>query len=239
MTGNQLKIIALVTMTIDHIGVLIFPQVVLLRVIGRLSYPIFAYMIAEGCYYTHSKKRYFIGIFLLALLCQVVYWFAMGSLEQTILTSFMLGMLVVFAMQYAQDKDIIVGALVVTASVFLALFVCFGLPALFDLERFGYAIDYGFPGAMLPAICYIPRICCEGSSERTRKVVTLFFLAGGLVLVSWGMRDVMHGVQWFSLATVVLLAFYNGKRGKWRMKYLFYVYYPLHLVVIYGISLLV
>ena len=67
MTGNQLKILALVTMTIDHVGVVLLPQYLVLRIIGRLTYPIFAYMIAEGCFYTHSKRRYLGGIFALAL----------------------------------------------------------------------------------------------------------------------------------------------------------------------------
>ena len=57
MTGNQLKIIALIAMTIDHVGLILLPQVELLRIIGRLSFPIFAYMIAEGCFFTHDKKR--------------------------------------------------------------------------------------------------------------------------------------------------------------------------------------
>ena len=48
-TGNQLKIIALVTMTCDHVGMQIFPQLIWLRIIGRLAFPIYAYMIAEGC----------------------------------------------------------------------------------------------------------------------------------------------------------------------------------------------
>lgn len=48
LSGNQLKIIAMITMLIDHIGVNLFPSVTILRVIGRLSFPIFAYMIAEG-----------------------------------------------------------------------------------------------------------------------------------------------------------------------------------------------
>ena len=56
LTGNQLKLIALVTMTIDHIGMQLFPRVRLLRIIGRLAFPIFAYMIAEGCRYTRNRR---------------------------------------------------------------------------------------------------------------------------------------------------------------------------------------
>lgn len=57
LSGNQLKIIAMITMLIDHIGVNLFPSVTIMRVIGRLSFPIFAYMIAEGCRYTRDRKK--------------------------------------------------------------------------------------------------------------------------------------------------------------------------------------
>ena len=59
MTGNQLKIVALLAMTCDHVGKLLLPQVEILQIFGRLAFPIFAYMIAEGCVHTKSKKKYF------------------------------------------------------------------------------------------------------------------------------------------------------------------------------------
>jgi len=59
LTKNQLKILAMVCMTIDHIGAAFFPQAVWLRVIGRLAFPLFSYCIAEGCRYTRNKARYF------------------------------------------------------------------------------------------------------------------------------------------------------------------------------------
>ena len=48
LTSNQLKLLALVTMTVDHVGVQLFPRVLWLRMVGRLALPIYAYMIAEG-----------------------------------------------------------------------------------------------------------------------------------------------------------------------------------------------
>ena len=58
LSGNQLKIIALIAMTIDHIGLQFLPHVTILRIIGRLAFPIFAYMIAEGCLHTRNRRRY-------------------------------------------------------------------------------------------------------------------------------------------------------------------------------------
>ena len=62
LTGNQLKIFALIAMTLDHIGLELLPQYPFLRIIGRLAFPLFAYMIAEGCRYTKNRTRYLLCI---------------------------------------------------------------------------------------------------------------------------------------------------------------------------------
>ena len=62
LNGNVLKIIAAILMVIDHIGFTFFPSVMILRYIGRLAMPVFAFMIAEGCRYTKDKLRYFLTI---------------------------------------------------------------------------------------------------------------------------------------------------------------------------------
>ena len=75
LTGNALKIIAAASMTLDHIGVILFPQVEILRILGRLALPIFAFMIAEGCKYTRNRRKYFGMVFGLGTVCLVVYYF--------------------------------------------------------------------------------------------------------------------------------------------------------------------
>lgn len=72
MNATTLKIIGMIAMTIDHIGYFLFPQSVGFRVIGRIAYPIFAYMIAEGCRYTRNKARYFLSIFCIGCVCSLV-----------------------------------------------------------------------------------------------------------------------------------------------------------------------
>ena len=57
LNNNQLKILAIVIMTIDHVGMEIMPQFRILRIIGRLAFPIFAFMIAEGCHHTKNRKN--------------------------------------------------------------------------------------------------------------------------------------------------------------------------------------
>ena len=88
LNGNQLKIVALLAMTCDHIGKQLLPQNEILQIVGRLAFPIFAYMIAEGCVHTKSKKKYFFSMFGLASVCQIAYFYAMGSLYQCVLVTF-------------------------------------------------------------------------------------------------------------------------------------------------------
>ena len=236
MTGNQLKILALITMTIDHIGVVLLPQYLILRVIGRLTYPIFAYMIAEGCFYTRDKKRYLGGIFALGLVCQLGFLVAMGSLEQSILTSFTLAIITIYALQLADRRRDAVGVLALAGALVLDAFVALALPML--LAGTGFSIDYGFWGILLPVFCYAPRVFCKKALDSKRLRLMLACATFGIVLVCVQMNAWLGGIQWFSLFATVPLACYNGRRGTWNLKYLFYIYYPAHLVAIWGIALL-
>ena len=119
LSGNQLKIIALIAMTCDHVGMQLLPQFGFLRIIGRLAMPIFAYMIAEGCRYTRSCRKYLCRMLLLALACQVVYFVALGSLYQCILVTFSLSAGLIFSLDNTRTRRD-------TASELLALGVLIG-----------------------------------------------------------------------------------------------------------------
>ena len=222
LTGNQLKLIALVTMTIDHVGMMLFPRVRFLRAIGRIAFPIFAYMIAEGCQHTRNRKKYLLSMVSFAALCQVVYFFAMGSLSMSIFVTFSLSIGMICLTDYAHSGGRFGKALLAVA-YFGLFFVCYmAHDVLFPKSDF--SIMYGFFGVLLPVFAHLG----------ARKQKQLQYFTAGLVLMNltWG------GIQWYSMAAIPLIALYNGKRGKYRMKYLFYVYYPLHLVVIHFLKIL-
>lgn len=67
LSGNALKIIACVSMLVDHIGMILFPDVVALRIVGRLAIPLFAFTFAEGCYYSHKRSARFALILILGV----------------------------------------------------------------------------------------------------------------------------------------------------------------------------
>lgn len=215
LSGNALKILAMIFMTCDHVAVELLPDWDFLRIFGRLAMPIYAYMIAEGCRFTHDRKKYLWRLSSLALLCQVVYFFAVGSLYQCILVTFSLSVCLIWALETSPKSW---GLLVFLASAFL----CEGLPVL--LKGTDFAVDYGIVGVCLPSLVYF---------GRTREEKLLGFTLGLVLLaLQYG------GIQWFGLGAVPLLMLYSGERGKLSIGRLFYFYYPAHLVVIYGLSLL-
>ena len=86
-TSESLKIVALICMLIDHAGEILFPQCDILRSIGRVSFPLYAFLLAQGCKHTHSMERYLLGLGIFALISEIPYDLAFGNsinfLDQT------------------------------------------------------------------------------------------------------------------------------------------------------------
>ena len=217
LTGNQLKIIAMIAMTCDHVGVQLFPNLLWLRIIGRLAMPIYAYMIAEGCRHTRDRKKYLLRLLGMSVLCQAVYLVAMGSLYQCILITFSLSVMLISLMDTLEKDKCGKNWAGLFAGTVLAVFLCTVLPDL--LSHTDYEVDYGIEGVLLPVLIY-------GAGTRGLLV--------GLALVA--LR--YGGVQWLAFLAVPLLLAYNGQRGTAKIGKLFYWYYPVHLVAIYGIGFL-
>lgn len=221
LTGNQLKFLAMLTMTIDHIGFILLPQYLILRIIGRLSMPIYAFMIAEGCRYTKNRAKYLLTMIAMAVLCQAVTFVATGSLYQCILVTFSLSISLIYLLDNAVRKRSVVVAVAAAAGLGAAYFLAEILPGL--LPGTDFDIDYGFVGIILPIFPFI------GKTKWQKLVLTAIALVG-LSLSS-------HWVQWFGLAALIPLALYSGKRGRASLKYLFYIFYPAHIAILYLINM--
>lgn len=224
LNNNQLKIIAMISMLIDHIGLMFFPKIKILRYIGRLAFPIFAYMIAEGCRYTRNRKKYLITIAGMALVFQVVYFVFMNSIYQGILVNFSLAISTIFAIESFIKNKKIINRIFMALILFGIGFVYFALPVL--LRKYGFAIDYGILGLFIPlAVYFIPK--------KLWRLILISFLLVFMALVSGQIK------YWFSLLTIPLFFLYNGTRGNKKLKYMFYIFYPLHLVILYAIAYLI
>ena len=223
LNGNHLKLIGALSMLLDHAGILLFPRVELLRILGRLAYPIFAFMIAEGCRYTKNKLRYFLCVFGLGTACQLVYLFVGGDAYLNILLTFSCSILLIYALQAsytaAQQKNRALWSVV----------FCAGFMGVYGLSRI-LTVDYGFWGIMTPVFAAFS----QGKGKTGSKLPVLM-LAAGLVLLG---AD-LGGIQHYALLAVPVLLLYNGQRGKANLKYFFYIFYPVHLAVLQGIAWLV
>ncbi len=226
ISQNQLKMIALLSMTVDHIGVILFPKILLLRIIGRLAFPIFAFSLYEGAKYTRHPLRYLLRMLGLGLLCTLVYYLYDGRLYGNVLITFSLSLCMLLSLRWWREHPgrRWTGALLMAGSLSVTVVVC----------RLIY-VDYGFVGCVLPlfaAVCDLPPV--EPPAKRQWHGYPLVGFAVGLVMLS----AQQGGPQYYCLLALPLLWLSGHRRGKARMKYFFYLYYPLHLLVLEGISLL-
>ena len=231
LSNDKLKIVAAASMLIDHIGAYLFPHIIVLRIIGRIAFPIFAFMIAEGCHYTGNKKKYLFNMILLAVFCQGAFYpFKPGYFR--IPVTFCISIAVIYLLQYTMDK--IYGDCRMVEKVFSVAVLLLAVLAVAYINRI-YRIDYGFYGCMTPAIVSVV-YRSEGMPQKDRKYDTLYRKLGMLALALWFVYKEYGGVQIYSFFAIALLATYNGKRENTVPKYFFYAFYPLHLAVIYAVK---
>lgn len=205
-----LKMIAIISMLIDHVGHIFFPEIMIFRIIGRLAFPIFAYVLAEGFVYTRDVKKYLLRLGLFALLSEIPYDLAiMGSVlefsHQNVFFTLFFGVLMLYVM--TRMKII----LMQYAAVLVVVFIC----------RFLHT-DYSSIGVLLVFIFYV---------FRQRKVEKLL-IAGFIFLGLTG------GIQLYALLALPLIALHNGEQGA-KMKAFFYLFYPAHLLILYLVHLMV
>ena len=238
LSGNMLKILAAIFMTVDHIGLLFFPSEIVFRIIGRLAFPIFAFLISEGARYTKHRLRYFLNLFVIGVICQIVYFVTSESLYLCILITFSLSLLILFSFkelkiaifeENRRPRRIAICTMLFAASVAVAYAAC----ELFE-------VDYGFLGVLAPFFASIFDFHGVNIPEKFKCLDR-----GFVRVITLGIGILIHAttsdfdVQIYALYALIFLLLYSGERGKYNMKYFFYIFYPLHLVLLYGILILV
>jgi len=226
LSSNAVKLIALILMTVDHVGMLLFPQYRILRIIGRLSMPLFAYMISEGCIHTRNRKKYLLRLFLLGSAFQIVYVIFEKDLFFNVFITFSIAVSLCMAWDSVKanlmKKNVAAAALVIFTAAFGVWFILFGLNLLLPVR---ISFDGGVFGIFLPFLIYIA----------PNRVLKLLAMAIGCLLISLD----FGGRQYFCILSVLIVLFYNGERGKLPLKSFFYIYYPAHLAVLYGIDYII
>lgn len=233
LSGNALKLLAAAAMTVDHVGLVLLPGVPALRLMGRIAFPIFAFMIAEGCAHTRSRLRYFLHVLVLAAVCQTAYTVAMGSWFFCVPVSFAIAIALVLALE--QWKEALFGGALWAKLLWGAVFLS-AVAAVWVINRY-LTVDYGFWGCMMPVAASLLR-----STAHTPKKLAAWdgnlthVLAMGLCMVPLALH--LGPWQWWSFLALPFLKLYSGRRGRYRMKYFFYIFYPAHLLAVQAISML-
>ena len=217
LSGSALKVIAMVTMVIDHVGghladhsIVLFSlgnyqirPFLLMRIIGRMAFPIFAFLLAEGFFHTRSRLKYGVSLLVFALISEIPWnlehggnWFHPST--QNVFFTLLLGFLGMCAAEYLKKEP----------ALMLVGILLFGVLA--DTLR----ADYGFKGYVFIMLMY---------ALREHEVLRI-------------LPSALLAQPWFSMTAFIPISLYNGKRGFIKgkvLKYTFYAIYPVHIFVIY------
>ncbi|MBQ9927510.1 MAG: conjugal transfer protein TraX [Lachnospiraceae bacterium] len=225
--SNQLKLFAIIAMTIDHLVSVIFPGypkewwIIALHIIGRLTAPTMWFMIAEGYFYTRNLKKYIGRLFLFAFISHFAYNFAFGIPFIPFQTSVFNQTSVIWSLAWA-----VVG-------------IALSDPKRSKLKQWQQTL-------LIMGICVIT-FCSDWSCIAVMAIIGIYYNRGNLKkqvmsMMSWVAMyaliyflfiDKVYGI--LQLGVIICVPFimnYNGERGKWKgMKWFFYLYYPAHLIV--------
>lgn len=223
LTANTLKIIAVLTMLIDHVGASLVWQLVEqqdtiyiiyrgMRYIGRIAFPIYCFFIVEGLLHTRSVKKYMARLLVFALISELPFDYAlMGEFTmkyQNVFFTLALGLGCIWGFQVLEEKmQEGFGQILLKLAV---LVVTYGAAELMHT-------DYGGFGVAIIAVLYL---------LRKNKLMQC---GAGAIGFSWELTAPL---------SFVLLYYYNGEKGKQVNKYLFYGFYPVHLAVLAAVRLL-
>ena len=213
ISNFSLKMIAILSMLVDHTGALLFPQQYFLRLIGRLAFPIFAFLIVEG--YTHTRNVYkYIGrLALFAIISEIPFnllhsygWFDLES--QNIFFTLLIALVTIHLIHKVFAKQPVFQLLAGICGMVIAELL---------------STDYGFLGVLTVLLFYMFR----ESRSRALLFVALLHIFSGLDAVRQG----YYPFQCFAAFAVVFIAFYNGRKGP-SLKYFFYIFYPAHIIIL-------
>lgn len=216
LSGSTLKLIACALMLVDHIGLILFPSLRILRQIGRLAFPLFAFFIAEGCRHTHNRLRRLLWLAVPALVMTLVFYLYNGEWQGSIFLTFTYSAALIWLLDIASAARgwrmaAVIGGFF--AALAVVWWLCGVLPT-----------DYGFYGIIVPVFVRAADMFVPRPSHYTR----LAGLAAGLLLLSYHIGS----FQYLCLLALIPLALYDGTRGRYPLRYFFYAFYPLHLMLL-------
>jgi TraX protein len=210
MNAYQIKWIAIVTMIVDHIGLFFFPHLPALRIIGRLSFPLFAWLIANGAKHTTNIVKYLSRLYFFALFSQGPFFMANVTIDPkfsgvNVLGTLFLGLAAIYIIKGTKDKRI--WGLVTIICALIAQYI---------------QTDYGGFGVVSVVLFYVfyDNFLELVTSQLILVLAQIFFIQSNSFEIT-------------SLLSLIIIKFYNNEEGI-RMKYFFYLFYPVQYALYYA-----
>lgn len=228
-----IKLIAIVTMFIDHLGVAVFPGVPILRIIGRIAFPIFAYCIAAGCVYTRNIGKYLQRIVILALVVQPLYVVALDHTYSLMYSARLveepIKAVLSFYMYSWKDPSILVTLAAGVASIWALKERKIFITALILILAWvqGGFLDYGVRGVLLMLLMY----AFINRWYISLPVVAAFMIYWGMDGARYTLFGMSFGTQIFALLALPFI-YIPMRTGIKPHKWLFYIFYPAHLLLL-------
>lgn len=203
----QLKCIAIVSMALDHTGAVLYPSQIWLRCLGRIAFPIFCFLIVEGFFHTHDVRRYMGRLGVFALISEIPYDLAFRGVP----------------LEYDHQN------------VFFTLLIGIGMMVLLERNR-----EWPVKAVILLLAMWLAVLIRSDYNFRGILLIFVFYIfheSRWLAVTAGGFWNFLYQgvIQKYGVLSVLPLALYNGERGR-KMKYFFYIFYPVHLLLLYGIS---
>lgn len=229
LDGGALKGIAAALMLMDHVGAILLPEVLALRCVGRLAFPIFAFFIAEGYAHTRDFGRYFRRLAILAVVSEIPFNLENGAVfdltRQNVLWTFCLALLTLRGLE-ALGRERGFGR---WAGCGLVLAASFGAGELLRT-------DYGGWGVVTVALL---QLCRDGKYAKLWLLLAMAAVNGlGMGSLTMPVFGGEMPIQIFAVAALPVIWLYNGQAGPKGLRRAFYVFYPAHLLVLEGIRTL-
>ena len=231
INSNCLKILAMALMLLDHLWATIIPGNQWMTNIGRMAFPIFAFLIVEGYFHTSDFKKYLKRLFIFALISEIPFnLIYTGStifpFHQNVLFTLILGLLCINEIDKLKKnknwKNIIKGIFKILIFMLLGII--------------GF-VDYGITGILTIIVFYIFRNFKFAWLGQLISLILLYvvFFKGQSVIINIFEYEYFLPLQAFGILSLIPIWLYNSKRGNKNklLQYTFYAFYPVHMLCIY------
>lgn len=222
MSSFVIKLIAIISMLLDHSSDVLIGHLSVLNMIGRIAFPLFAWQLSIGYNHTHSRKKYAIRLIGFALISQIPFSFFSHIISGTyfnlnIFFTLFMGLCAITVFDLKCNKNLLT---LLIKIIMIAGLACIGQ---------ALKMDYGAYGILL-----IVAIHCYNKYKNKLWLISSFIiwiLLTYIPFINTISYPYLIALSVFSIIPIIIILLYNGKKGP-SFKYFFYAFYPLHIAIL-------